>query len=177
MSENINLLRQRRKTPLPKNTLIVLRLVSIVLLFTTAFVSVALLFLQLRSPVGDLKKEEITVLSNASALAPKTAKFLFVIDRLNAMSDITQKRPRFDATLQTMQTLVPQNVSVVSLKIEKTSISMTVTSSSLASIDALITNFTDALQQKKRFNKLVLNGIAADPGSRQYSLSLEADVL
>lgn len=177
MNDDINLLRRRTKTAQPKNILVVLRLVSIVLLFTTAFVSVALLFLQLRSPVGDLKKEEITVLSNASALAPKTAKFLFVVDRLKAMSDITQKRPRLDATLQTMQTLVPQNVSVVSLNIERTSISMTTTSTSLTSIDALITNFTNALETKKLFKKVIVSGIATDPTSRQYSLSLTADPL
>lgn len=176
MSENINLLRGRKKAAQPKNTLVALRLSAIAFLFMTSFVSATLLFLQLRSPLGDLKKEENIVLSNVSHLAPKTVKFLFIADRLEAVKEVAEKRPRFDATLEMVQALVPQNIAVVSLKVESARISLTVTSLSLISLDALITNFTNALQEKKLFKKITINGITLDPTSAQYTLSVEADL-
>lgn len=177
MSEDINLLRRRKKAAQPKHTLLALRLAAIAFLFMTSFVSVTLLFLQLRSPLGDLKKEESIVLSNVSHLAQKTAKFLFIADRIPAVKEVTEKRPRFDATLEMVQALIPQNIAVVSLRVERARIALTVTSLSLVSLDALMTNFTNAVEKKSLFKKITINGIALDPTSTQYTLSAEADLL
>lgn len=150
---------------------------SILSLVTIATLAVSLFALRSTSALPRLKEEETVILSNIALLHTKTAKTLFISDRLGSASEIERKRTAFDHTLDQLLQSLPQNVSLNNLRLDKKSATITVSAPSLVVIDTFIENVSQLLVVKKLFKKILVSGVAVDLRNASYTISLEGEFL
>lgn len=178
MSKDINLLSNIGKNFIRnKKLLLFFRITAISLLIIVSVSSITLFIFKWQSPLGDLKKEENRILSNMSQVSPKTVKYLFINDRLNNISNIISQRTDFEKKINILLSEVPQGVSVDSVSIDKKTLSVSFSSSSLYSMGLLIDNLTLMINNNRLLSKVIISGVGEDVLNGNYSLSAKAELL
>ncbi|MDP3726962.1 MAG: PilN domain-containing protein [bacterium] len=178
MNEDINLIPGKRKVVLEQKKIVKrLRILSIVLLSTVAFSSIALFLLKLQSPLPSLKREENTLLASLSLLHQKTAKLLLMKNRLKETAIIEKKRQRLDETIGAVVEGVPADVSLSSLSVGKKDVSITASSNSLSSVNIFLDRLVNKVLQKKTFSKITLDSLSLDSKGNRYIIAFTLELL
>lgn len=176
--KEINLL-QRKKDDLAKSQKIIqiLRTTSIIILFLTSLSSVALFILNSQSPIPSLKEEEKKILKQFSTVDGKIAKILIVQDRIGTVNTIINSRKKENQDnyhlIELIMQKVPQGVNINSLSFDKEQINLSVSTSSLNSVDTFLENLTKLVNGKRDFKKAVLKGLSFNGNANKYGFSLE----
>lgn len=178
MKNDINLL-LRTKTDRAKRSKIprLLRLASIISIVAVLLMSFILYVLSKQLSLEPIKVKQDAVINNINFLKNKQAKLIVINGKLDDISRIIAKRPRFDSNINTILPKVPGGVSSKSLTLNKQKLAFRVESSSLKNIDDFINNFTDMARSKSLIKDLTLGGLSLDPTSGNYSLNIEAEKL
>lgn len=178
MNENINLIPGKRKVVSEQKSLVKrLRMLSIVLLITIVFSSIALFFLKLQSPLPSLQREKNTLLTNLSLLSQKTAKLLLVKNRLKETAIIEKKRQRLDETIGAVVENIPQDVLISSLNVGKKDVLITASSNSLSSMNIFLDRLVEKVLQKKVFSKITLDSLSLDSKGNRYIIAFTLQLL
>lgn len=174
MSKGINLLgaEQRISVKIGSRKLKLLRAAGVWLLFGISAASIALFLLIALSPLPTLQKQEQDALNKLSAYHPDVAKLLLVEDRLKGSEAILAKRTDFDLTLDKIKEKMPEGASITGLKMDSKEISVTVTSSSLASLDTFLNNLIAAVEAKEDFSKITLTRFLSSGVNTTYTLTI-----
>ncbi|QQG40690.1 MAG: hypothetical protein HYV37_04000 [Candidatus Levyibacteriota bacterium] len=177
MNDKINLLKgSKAKRFRQEKILKIIRISSVVSLTLVVLTSLIFFFLKFRLGVESLKEKENAAISQITAVSKKAGKLLYAESRIKDISDILKKRSTFDGVITETVNVIPSNITVQSLNLDKKNLSMTITSSSLLSIDKLLNGFENLSENKKIFAKITLEGLTVDPKTGKYTISLTGNL-
>jgi|SRR3989344_1846720 len=178
MKNDINLLLRTKTDQTKKSKLShLLRLTSVVSIAAVLLTSFILYILSRQLSLEPIKVRQNAVINNINFLKNKQAKLIVINAKLDDVSQIMTKRPRFDSDIQTILPKVPSGVASRSLTLGKQRLTFRVESNSLKNINDFINNFAQMAKSKSLIKDLTLGGIGLDPTSGNYSLSVEAEKL
>lgn len=173
-NDNINLLIPRKQGFIEnKTTENIFRLVAIISLFVVSLSSIGLFLLKATSSLKSLKREQNTAFSTLSLYHERAVKFLLISGRANDVSIILTKRADFYEIVNTVTKEIPKEVAVDSMEVEKTKITMSLSSRSLSAIELLFDNLLKTKYKNKNFKNITLNGIFYDAKKGTYLFSLQ----
>ncbi len=175
---SINLVGAQDKESLErKNRLKVLRLISTIFLVSIGSLSIILLVLNSRISVEAIRNEQNKVLQNITLLKDKNAKFNLLSDRTRNISQILKTRKNYTNTLNALLDQVPQGVSTTTLIVDKTDVSLTVSSNSLLLLDQFLNNAISVSLKKHVIRDMTIETLTVDKKSGIVSLSIKAKIL
>ena len=179
MNKGINLLGEKKQKPLSPvlRKIEVLRVVAIGLLFTVSSASVILFLLIFLSPLPALQQKEKEALSAIAQYHNDIGKMQLIDDRLKSSAIIIKKRNNFDEKLSTIYNVMPQDLSVTGLVMREKDVEITVSSSSLSSLEKFIENLTKDSEEKKNFSEVSLKSLVTDEKKRVFVLIVNLVVL
>lgn len=176
MSKGINLLGAEQqisaKMGIGSRKLKILRTVAVWLLFGISGASIALFLFIALSPLPSVQQEEQNVLATLAKYHPDIAKFLFVNDRIKGSQMILAKRSNYDQILDKIKKKMPEDSSITGITMNSDEIAVTVTSSSLASLDTFLNNLIAATEAKEDFSKVTMTRFFSNEDSKDFSLTV-----
>lgn len=176
MSKNINLLHSKRTRSPEQNTRI-LWIVAAASLFIIVISSIAVFSLKLQSQLPYLQKNENDLLSRLSVFQTKIIKYVLFTDRLNNISNIVSNRFQFDTKIDGLIKIIPPDININNISMDKKRISMTISTSSLFAVEIFINNIKTMVDNKQLFSRANFGGITVNHKKGEYSFSIEADLL
>lgn len=179
MSKGINLLGAEKQISVKKASrkIKLVRTVAIGLLFGVSGLSIVLFLLIALSPLPSLQKQEQNALNTLVQYHPDVAKLFLVKERIKASELILATRSNFDQTLNKITEKIPGNATITGLTMNTDEISVTVTSTSLASLDTFLNSLVAATEAKEYFSKVILTKFLTNPGNSTYSLTVRVETL
>ena len=173
MKNNINLLVDKKDQHLGRvDTLRVLRLSAIVLLFLIASSTITLFILISLSPLPNLKAQEKLARVTLSQHHTDMAKLFLIKERTQAAEQVLAKRRMYDRPLEVILSLLPDGVEVEALKVEKNTLSLTVASKSLTLLNTFVGNLTGEVKEKKVFSRVSMGNLSIETTKNRYLVTL-----
>ncbi|HVF69834.1 MAG TPA: PilN domain-containing protein, partial [Xanthomonadales bacterium] len=165
---NINLLDYKsKKTNIQKHKAHApLRTVAISLLFLVSTLSVVLFILIALSPLPELSKKKRAAQFNLSLATKDIVRLGLINDRVDGISAIIKKRPRYDELLDKIQNKLPPGVAIESFQIKKNNLSINVNSRSLFSLNEFLNSMVGGNDSASEFPSIKLSNISnSEPGN------------
>ncbi len=170
MSSTINLLEHKDENKPAFTKLKVLRIIAAGLLFGVSVSSVVLFIFISLSPLGILKKQEKDTSVSLSQFDTEIAKLSLLRERAINIKEVMSKRFHYEDTIGLLQQYMSSDLTITSLNMDKNSLSITVSSNSLMSIDKFVNNLIQSAESKKGFSKVTLTSLEF---SNSFMLSLK----
>lgn len=176
MTKDINFLAlknsEKRKT---QKGLRLVRITAISSLICIALLSVLASSANRKIYPQALKNERDSLLKSISSLRNQEAKFTIVANRIEDISELLDKRVDYSKIVSKFFEKVPDGIRVDSLRIDKKTILLTISSDSLKSIDEFIDGLIN-LGKEQEISVLVLDSLSMSEASGTYSVSLAANL-
>jgi len=179
MNSNINLLPERKKNQrslLPQH-LKIARIAAVSLLFVVSVFTIILYILIGLSPLPQLKQQENLATSALVQAHPDIARLLFVNERTKSISQLLANRSSFDEQIDSLQSKLSGDVSIKNIAIKKDNIIVTVSSTSLLSIDTFLKSVLDSQLAKKEYSHITMTSLALGDQKNSFQLVLTLSVL
>ena len=165
MNKSVNLVSNRNEQ-LEKELLIlkIVRVVSVSLLITISIIAVSAFVLSTQISLSRIKEEENSTLSQISALHDRlTTYYLTRRDYGRQIDAILEK--------------VPGDLSLEGIGIEKDIISVTMSGTSLVTINKFIDDVTFLGKEKKVLSNVKLESLSLDVKSGKYTVIVKGDAI
>jgi competence protein ComGC len=177
MNENINLI-SNQNVALEKELrrLKRFRLISIVCLVVVLAASILIFVLNFTLPLDSVKKEQTATASNISLLHKKLVTYTLITDRVKNISNIISQRGNYIPQVNDILGKVPTDVSVDGLGIDPGKITISISSTSLISINKFIDDMVSLGTQGKVIKDIVIQGLSLDVGNNKYVLNMKASL-
>lgn len=177
MSE-INLLPQKNKGFLSEERLLLFTKVgSVTSIILVVSLSILFYLLSRDTTLANVKADESRTIAQLTILQSKTAKYLIIIDRVNKIKTLSQRRSNFDTTMSSVVQLIPNGVSLTNFMMDKDSFTVAVSTTDLSLCGKLINNFSQQIAQKKLFKSLTIESLVTDEKAGTYVLTLDGTLL
>jgi|SRR5579885_1653109 len=157
--------------------LLTLRVIAIGILFLVSISSVVLLLLIALSPLPQLRQQEASEIQQLSSYQTAIAQLAMLRERTDSITHLIHSRPDYAATMQNIEDLVPQDVTITGLSLKGKTASVTVASTSLLPINTFITSLVSMAQKKKDFSNVLLNNLSMDTQTNRFSLTVALQLL
>lgn len=177
MNNDINLIEGEKTNLARKKRIFILRILSLVFVFSVAFFSILLFIINSRISLESVKREENSTLQKILFFKDRSAKFNLVSDRLKNITALLNSRKKYTVVLNTILQQVPSDVRLTGFTINKDDVLVTAASVSLLSINKFLDSFTSISQQKHAVKDMVIEGLTLDRQTGIYSLSIKAKSL
>ncbi len=178
MARDINLLPQRKLDLLQQErTVVIVRGVALVVMILVVTSALAIFLLNKNTSLDSLKAQQQSLRANFSLLHDKTAKNYLLVDRVTKIAAITKKKSTFIGNITTIEQLVPPDVSIDTFTINKTNVSMNVSSSSLISLGKYMDGLNKLVGNKGFFKKITIDNAIADEKAGKFIVSMKGDLL
>lgn len=125
----------------------------------------------------NIKKQEDKILFSIKFLHEKQAKISAVNSKIADISKILDSRINYESEMNTFLEKIPNDVSINSLGIDKSKVTITVSSNSLSPIDKMLNSFFEMIEKKQIIKSITIQSISSDQGGGNYSLSIKANKL
>lgn len=141
--------------------------------------SLSILFFLLSrdSTFVQVKADQSSTIAQLTLLQNKTAKYLIVIDRLNKIKALEKNKSNFGDTIAELTSQVPNGADITNLIVDKSSLTLSVSSGDLSVLGKTVDNFMTLISQKKLLKTLTVQGLVSDEKGGKYVLSLTGDLL
>lgn len=177
MSNDINLLlyknselqRERKKVRIANTIAITF---SIIVGIASMF---AFVLIQSVNP-SSIAQEQESTLKEISRLQDKQAKLFIINDRLTNIEEVFQDREDLSKNINSLLSNAPNNLSIENLEMDNKSLVLTISSSSLLSINDFINNLIDMARKKEIIRSLTLSGLTFDESKNTYLVSLKSEL-
>lgn len=177
MKTDINLASGTVESASKNKILKILRITAISGVIFIAISSILLFLLINQISPEKIKKQEDKILLSIKFLRDKQAKIAIVNSKIADISKILGSRTNYELEINSFLEKIPSGVSMSSLGIDKTKVTITVSSNSLSSIDKMLNNFFEMIAKKQLIKSISIQGISSDQKSGTYSLSIKANKL
>lgn len=179
MSEGINLLDQGKKKTSEAflrrvNTT---RVIMIGLLFIVSVSSVVLFILVSLSPLPALKTQEQSLQQTLARSKNDIIKFELLKERSTEISSILRTRQSLDSILSLIQTKLPKDSHIISLKSDSKNMTLTIESPSLQSLNEFLSSLIGFVQNKQTFSTVTLTNLTTDQSTNAYSATVDLTLL
>lgn len=177
MNNDINLLPTTGKNVGQEIHLQRYKSIAFTILTITILTSVGIFLLSFDPTLSIIKKQENQVRTNLVYSQNKIGKYFFIKDRLKEIKTVLDKRTTYDTVITTIQAQMPNDISIDNVSISQKKMMISLSSTSLSSINTFLDKITDLFVQKNVFKTLTINNITVDEKAGKYSLSLESLLL
>lgn len=178
MSNDINLYYNKRVQGRDTQKIVKWLQISAIACLIIVFVSsVTVGALKITSKQKSLRDEEQQLLQELKKQEKKIGSLFLTSERLKGISDLVNKRFDFDTLLSYILSKIPSEVSINSLNIDNKRLTVSLSSSSLFSIEQSLDDFTQLVNTNKRFRKIDMDELNVDYNNGSYSVFLIAEIL
>lgn len=179
MSEGINLLDPNKKnaTIVPMHRIESIRLIVAGLLFFVSVASVILFILVAISPLPTLQKQEQSLRIRLSQSKSNIAKLALVNERTASIDNVLTKRLSLDQTIAVIQSKLANNVAITAIRADKDTVTLTVESRSLQSLNDFLNGLIGLVQEKKALSQVTLSDLTTDETNTNYSITMSLVLL
>lgn len=150
---------------------------SVFALLFTGGMSVLFFLLTINPSFSTVKQQENSVLTSLSFTQGKIARYLLIKNRLSGIQQILKRRYPMDTVLSTIEDKIPDDVNVDSISIANKAAFITLSSSSLLSLDTAMSNLSSLLANKQIFKKITVQSVIANPQTSRYTAAIQGDLL
>ena len=177
MNNEINLL-PNRKGPTRKDSrqLVILRFTAVGMLLFVAAVSVGLFLITSLSPLPKLKEQEAALSTELDLVRDKIVRYGVTLNRLDDIDTYVTQRKKYPETLDNMQGVATDDVTVSGVKLEEQLVTLTVTSPSLKSMNDMITSLKFRSEGETLFKNFALSKLTYNGTDNNYSVGLEVEL-
>lgn len=174
MNNEINLMPEARKQTSPVfKKRILLRRISIVLMFFISFLSITLFILIALSPLPSLKQREEDETKRMSFFNEMIIKFRMTKSRINDIAKLLEVRPVYADTINSISNYLPDNAEIIEVHLNEKALSLSIASVSLASLDSFLEKLTAKDNISKNFKKITLVSLKKDFEKGQFVLTIK----
>jgi Tfp pilus assembly protein PilN len=179
MSEGINLLEPTQKSSgdIFLKRIQTTRFIMVGLLFVVSVTSVILFILVALSPLPALQKQEQSLRQTLAKSKSDIVKYELVNERVVAISGIMKQRIFPDQTLTQIQSILPGDTQITTIKEDSKTVTLSVESASLQSLDSFINGLIGFVQDKKVFSNVTLTNLTTDETDNEYSITVTMNIL
>ena len=178
MNREINLLRSQKKSFLQKAAFLNrFRLVAFSMLGIVAVLSVIVFFLIITSVKTSLLQEKENANKRLAALDKKSLQVLLVKTNLKDIESFLGKKSSLDVIIQFISAYVPSSIKIDLLSIDKKSVTMNITGSSLPAFTEFFDKLITLGIQQKLFDRVIIDSFSVDPSTSMYMVSLTIVIL
>ncbi len=177
MNNDINLL-PSRKSPTRQDSrqLQILRMTAGGLLLIIVTLSVGLFLITALSPLPRLKEEEAALSAELDSVRDKIVRYGVTLSRLDDIDAYVTQRKKYPETLENMQGLVSEEVTVSGIKLEEQLVTLTVSSPSLQSMNDMITSLKFRSEGETLFKNFALSDLKFNGTENDYTVGLEVEL-
>ena len=177
MSSSINLVSPKNEQlDKEQNRLRIVKILAFTTMALVVVVAVLVFVINLTLPIGSIKREEATTLSNISAVHKKLAQYYLVEDRVNNLANVISQRKKIPDIADALLTAIPQELSISSMQIDAKKVSLIISGSSLISMNKFIDDVIMLDSKNKIIKNIIIQQLSLDVKSGQYSISVQADI-
>lgn len=174
MSSSINLLVKTDDSLLKQKKWIkILKIISFFSVIALLSSSILLFILNQRQSKASINKEINSTLYSISFMHKKEEKIIYINNKLQSISKILAKRSNYTDKIDKLIDKMSSDIVVEKLSVDRNSILLTISVSSLSSINDFINNLL-VLAEKKEINILTLDSLSLNEEKSNYSVSLRA---
>ena len=179
MSEGINLLEPNKKstTDVFLRRIQTTRVIMVGLLFVVSVSAVILFILVALSPLPSLRNQEQSLRQTLASSKSDIVKLELVNERSDAIDGVMKKRHALDQTIELIQSKLSQGSQITAIKGDSKTMTVTVESGSLQSLDSFLNGLIASVQEKKSFSNVTLTDLTTDDVNNAYSVSVSLDLL
>lgn len=149
----------------------ILRIIAIGSLFIVSALSIIFFILVAISPIPQLRKQKEDASRTLSLAQTDIVKIALVNERSKAIKSFIDKRENFDEVINYLQSKITPDISIESILMKKDSLYISLTSTSLLSINNFINKVTNNTESLK-FSQIVLKSLSRDEGKSIFLLTL-----
>jgi hypothetical protein len=179
MNEGINLLEptQKKSSEIFLKRIQTTRFIMVGLLFIVSVASVILFILVTISPLPALQAQEQSLMQTLSQSKSDVVKYELLNERVEAISGVMKKRQSPDQTIALVQSKLPSDSKITAIKSDNKTMSLTIESPSLQSLDTFINGLINYVQEKKFFSNVTLTNLTTDETNNAYAVTLSVNLL
>lgn len=155
----------------------VMRALAVFMLFLVSVSAVALFILVALSPLPQLKEQERSLQLTLSGSRTEMGKLALIEERTTAIDTLLSKRKSYQKNLETIESKLPEGVDVTTLRVDESTMVVTVESKSLQLLDTFLSGVIDSVQKKEGFTQVTMNDLAAETIKDTYSMTLKLVLL
>lgn len=146
----------------------------VVLISAIVTVAAAVIYrITLDTQIKDLDNEINTKRNTVSSKQKLENQTVIVSEKLNSIGKIREEDPKYLQTIQLLQSLMPQGVTMKGFKINEIySFTTSATASSSGALEEFINNL-NSQDSKNKFNRVVLKSIQGNSKDKKYDFNLE----
>jgi hypothetical protein len=125
-------------------------------------------------PLDSVKKEQVTTASNIAIFHKKLVTYTLIADRVKNISNILSQRGNYLPQVNDILGKIPTDVSIDGLDIDTGTIAISVSSTSLVSLNKFIDDMVSLGAQGKVIKDIVIQGLSLNVNDSKYILSMKA---
>ena len=172
--KNINLVSgENEQAKSEKKKLKKVRLIAFFSLIIVALFSVIVFLINITLPIQSVIQDQKVTSDSIFLLHGKLVKLYLIKDRVNNLSAILLQRKDYIAPVDKIFALLPSDLSVDGLVLDKNILTLTISGNSLSSINEFIDAVVTLGANKKLISDIGIQGIKLDSSAGNYSLSLQ----
>lgn len=176
MNKSINLNIDEHEDSGLKKKIQTFRVISLGVLTFIVVSAVSLFFLILASPLPELRNQENAAALKLRELRNTSAKHAIIRERLGGIEKIISKRPVLDKIVTQIRSQLPEGVTIDDLRIDEESATVTVSSSSLLSLNSFIEALILIKDNDGTFSSLTLSEVQYDNVDPRYTVMIRSNL-
>lgn len=179
MNEEINLLEPNKKITQTAfvRRLQTMRVITIGLLFIVSVSSIIVFMLVALSPLPALQKQEQSLRTTLLQSQQDIIKLTLLNDRTTTIQNILTKRQTLDQPLSLIQAKLTSDLSISAIQTDRKSITLTIQSTSLKSLDNFFNGIIGYVQEKNVFSNVTLVSLTNDAVSNVNVITVQLTLL
>jgi Tfp pilus assembly protein PilN len=150
-----------------------MRIFVISLLFLVSVFSVILFILVTLSPLPALQRQEEELQQNLLQSKSDITKLALLNERTTAIQSVLNKRASLDQTIGLIEDKLPQDTTFTAIQGDNKSMTITVESTSLQSLDTFMNGIVGYIAARKAFTKITLLDLTNDQTTDEYSATIQ----
>lgn len=175
-SIDINLASASGKTKEKTKKLRNLRIGSFILLFFVGVLSVVVFLLNFLSPLNSIKAQQDAVLASITQSQDKAVKISIVNERVSSILKIYKERSDYTEVLDLVLSNVTEGIRISGLNIDKSSLSITISSISLLTLNNFLNSLVDSAKQNSQIKSVFMESLSASETSSAYFMAVKINL-
>lgn len=179
MNEGINLIAPQGNTgsPVFLRRVQKMRFLTVSLLFVVSAASIILFLLVALSPLPALQKQVQELEQTLAASKDSVVKLNLVNSQTDSITKLLAQRRSYEPPIKLVEDKFSGDMKVEQLQMDNSIMLVTVESTSLQSIDTLLTALGNYVKEKNTFTKVTLVDLTIDGSANMYSATVQLNYL
>lgn len=153
-----------------------IRIISTGFILVIGLLSVLVFILNISSPLGKIKQQEDSILSQITAQQDRAAKLAIINERITTVSKIYKQRPDYNYILNLILTKKTDNTKLVGMDLGESSVTVSLSSSSLLTLNNFLNSIIDSSKKSEKINSVFLDSLSVSQTSSSYTMAVKINI-